>query len=197
VTAALEALAAHVTPHLEAVLRETPEGLSEYELIAALRVRGVTQFQREAFANSLSLFQSHFILFHFLYRFDDVLRATGQGHLAIHCLCIRWMLPDLAAGIAQSPELPDSGLRAYYLNPAHLHETSAQDVDALITAFWLRFVSTDERHAALTILELQDPVDDATVERQYRRLAQRLHPDRGGDTAAFQQLSSAMRVLRR
>lgn len=52
----------------------------------------------------------------------------------------------------------------------------------------------DEREA-LAVLELRGPADAATVKRAYRRLARELHPDAGGDTAAFLRVQTAFEVV--
>ena len=44
---------------------------------------------------------------------------------------------------------------------------------------------------ALRVLGLQGPVDAGEVKRAYRRLARELHPDAGGDAAAFQRVQAA------
>jgi hypothetical protein len=49
--------------------------------------------------------------------------------------------------------------------------------------------------AALARLGLDRTADVAQVKRSYRRLAHDHHPDRGGDSAAFAELSLAYRVL--
>ncbi|MFO7857445.1 MAG: J domain-containing protein, partial [Ectothiorhodospiraceae bacterium] len=45
------------------------------------------------------------------------------------------------------------------------------------------------------VLGLDDDADGQTVRQQYRRLAQRHHPDKGGDTETLQKINEAMMVL--
>lgn len=52
------------------------------------------------------------------------------------------------------------------------------------------------RDEALAVLGLAPGVDAATVRRRFRALARELHPDRGGDPAAFAELDRAYAVLR-
>ncbi|NNG14653.1 MAG: DnaJ domain-containing protein, partial [Gammaproteobacteria bacterium] len=44
---------------------------------------------------------------------------------------------------------------------------------------------------------LDDPVSDADIKQQYRRLAMQHHPDRGGDDATLQKINAAMNILTR
>ena len=53
----------------------------------------------------------------------------------------------------------------------------------------------DQRQAALATLGLCDPVDAAAIKRQYRRLAMRHHPDRGGDGQRLREIHAALAVL--
>ncbi|MBE2293386.1 MAG: J domain-containing protein, partial [Phycisphaerales bacterium] len=51
------------------------------------------------------------------------------------------------------------------------------------------------RQAALATLELCDPVDGVMIKQQYRRLAMRYHPDRGGDGQHLCEINAALAVL--
>ncbi len=53
-----------------------------------------------------------------------------------------------------------------------------------------------EEREALEALGLRAPVDAATVKQAYRRLARELHPDAGGDAAAFLRVQDAYELLR-
>jgi hypothetical protein len=53
-----------------------------------------------------------------------------------------------------------------------------------------------DRRRALVVLGLDDEADLARLKQRFRMLARDLHPDRGGDRAAFQDLHAAYEVLR-
>ncbi|MCW9023393.1 MAG: DnaJ domain-containing protein [Gammaproteobacteria bacterium] len=178
---------------LEQLLPEYPTGLSEYELI-----RTLSQDQHSALANakintSLSLFQTHFILFHTLYLLRDQLWQQEQGHLEITALKIQ-----LHPYIKSSNDLntPDK-LREFYLDLDNLEKTETQDVDDLLKTFWEYYLNPAERRSALADLGLEDPVDFNTIKQQYRKLAMEHHPDRGGDTEKLQSINAAMEWLSR
>lgn len=176
------------------ILRARPEGLSEHQLIKLLNTEYGSELTAGAFDDNLSLFRAHFLLFHALYTLREQLWAKRSGHLEITALKIALQPYRPGQGEALAERDP---LRDYYLDLTHLDTTSAEDVEAMLRGFWTRFVTTDDRHEALTVLELDDTTDFTVIKRQYRRLAMRHHPDRGGDKDALQRLNSAMDVLTR
>jgi hypothetical protein len=176
------------------VLRAHPAGVSEFELIQQLEATGQPGFEAGCLRDKLTLFQTHFFLFHTLYQLRDRLWAEQQARLDISALCIQ-LLPLEAQSAADLAE--HDPLRAYYLDISNLEQTSEQDVEDLLTQFWARFISNDERQGALAELELSDPVDWPTIKQQYRRLAMRHHPDRGGDEERLQAINAAMEMLAR
>jgi len=176
------------------VLRAHPAGISEYELIRALESTGESAFNADCLRNNLSLFQTHFFLFHSLYQLHEKLWRNGEAHLEISPLCIQLLPLSENTGAAISSHNP---LRDYYLDIGNLENTDANEVESLLGKFWQRFVRNDERRDALTELELNDPVDWATIKTQHRRLAMQHHPDRGGDEQRLQAINAAMDVLAR
>ncbi len=58
---------------LQEMLRAYPAGISEYELIRALSSAGESRFDADCLCNNLSLFQTHFFLFHNLYQLHEQL----------------------------------------------------------------------------------------------------------------------------
>ncbi|WP_018935080.1 DNA-J related domain-containing protein [Thioalkalivibrio sp. ALJ24] len=186
---------------VEQGVRAQAEGQTEHALIARLRDAGVVPFAGADLREPLGLFRTHFLLFHCLYRLRD--RLAGEGAwLRIHCLDIglQARAPEDARGAATSGTrraglVREDPLRAYYLDLTTLDHMDAAAVQALLDGFWRRMDGGDRRAAALAVLELADPVDDAEIRSRYRRLAQRHHPDRGGDTAMLQRLNEARWIL--
>jgi hypothetical protein len=175
---------------LHATLCASPQGLSEYELLNTLS-KQIPAFQTDR-ADPLSLFRQHFLLFHCLYRLQQELFQQQRAQLEIGPLHIvlRAYQPGPAAQLALADPLRD-----YYLDLHHLIETGAEDVAALLDAFWLRMSRDDQRADALWVLGLNDPVDDAQIRRRYRELVMRHHPDRGGETARLQLFNAAVATL--
>ena len=172
------------------LLRNAPEGLSEHELIGAL-ARGEQPLLKEPFADLLSTFRAHCRLFNALYRLRDTLWERREAHLEIDPLRLR-LLPysEGRAGLAEN-----DALREYYLDLDGLEAVDEAEVARLLATFYAKLKGGPQRARALAALGLEDPVEDDLIRQTYRRLAQRHHPDRGGDTARLQQINAAMAVL--
>jgi hypothetical protein len=168
-----------------------PAGISEYELISALRARGFFEFLPAPPATPHQLFRAHFLLFHTLYVLKGRLLSSHRGDLAIGALCIRrtpWR-PGVGALTPSDP------LQRYYLDWKNLDGTTENDVYELIASFWKRLEGIDDREAALDTLGLEDPVTDETIKTTWRRLAMEHHPDRGGDKERLQAINAAVDQL--
>lgn len=178
--------------HVHEILSENPAGMREYDLMSALDQRCVGGFGGTAFADQLSMFQSHFILFHCLYVLRDQLHQSASAGLDIHCLSIR--LTPFKQSNRGLPQQHDP-MRDYYLDLTNLEKTDAREVDQLLTKFWQRFIAMDERQQALEKLGLSDPIEYSQIKSRYRRLVMEHHPDRGGDHESLQLVNEAMRTL--
>lgn len=184
--------------HLLEVLRLHPAGLSEYDLIQKLEAEGQPGFGADCLRGNLSLFQTHFFLFHSLYRLGEQLISDPEYQdeywLEISPLKIQLILQRDNHDHMLAEHNP---LRDYYLDLDNLNDTNENEVELLLTQFWERFIGNDERREALLELELQDPVDWTTIKTQHRRLAMQHHPDRGGDEQRLQAINAAMDILAR
>ncbi|MGM0554593.1 MAG: DNA-J related domain-containing protein [Pseudomonadota bacterium] len=176
-----------------AAVRAAPAGLTEHRLISELRDAGVEPFADARLQEPLSLFQTHFLLFHCLYRLRDALAVDGEW-LRIHCLDIG-VEAARAACATRSELVTGDPLRAYYLDLSRLEFMDAAAVQALLDRFWAGKGHDERRAEALEVLGLADPVDADAIRQRYRRLAQRHHPDRGGDTGTLQRINAARWVL--
>jgi hypothetical protein len=180
--------------HLLKVLLLYPTGLSEFELIQKLETDGQPGFETDCLKGNLSLFQTHFFLFHSLYLLREqlALDQEQQYQLEITPLCIQ-IIPLKEKNATSLAE--HNPLRDYYLDLNNLKEVNETEVNQLFTRFWERFITNDERRDALKELELQDPVEWPTIKKQHRRLAMQHHPDRGGDEERLQAINAAMEIL--
>jgi DnaJ-domain-containing protein 1 len=176
-----------------AVLEAHPAGLSEHDLLQHLRKTPHQLMPQLALDDSLGLFQSHFLLFHVLYRLRDTLWQEQGGELAISPLLIRLQSYTVGeAGLGQCDPLRD-----YYLDLAQLEQTGKPEVEELLSGFWQCLDAGGDRQEALAVLELAEPVTLSEIKAQYRRLAMRHHPDRGGDGEQMHALNDALATLQR
>lgn len=178
------------------LLRELPDGCSEYLLIQKLKKCHSTHIPNLDLTDKLVLFRTHFLLFNALYLLRDRLWQAQTAHLLISPLSIQ-LLP-YTPGHAELREADP--LRAYYLDLSHLHGTSECDVEKLLTSFWKRMQGGDEKRAALELFELDgsgEALNLATIKQRYRQLVSQHHPDRGGSTSRLQSINLAMEILAR
>lgn len=176
-------------------LQQHTEGISEYQLIQALRQYGYEPFCHSNLQDPQSLFVTHFTLFHVLHRLKNQLLAQQQASLDIHSLCIRIVPWQPGTHELSHPD----PLRDYYLNTEHLHNTDLQTIEALLHSGQMRLLRRDEALQALE--QLGFPIDSSIPDAQeirlrYRQLASKHHPDRGGDTEVTQALNQAFELLK-
>ena len=175
---------------LQQALEKTPMGMSEYDLIQDLKSQSYFSFLSSP-ALPDELFQAHFILFHGLYLLRDKLIERKEFLLEITALNIQ-LFPyvNVECGIEKQDKL-----REYYLDITHLENTTSDDVYNMLAEFWSSFNKLENREEALNELGLKDPVDDVTIKKEYRRLAMKHHPDRGGDKGKLQKINAAINLL--
>jgi len=178
------------------IVKANPQGISEFDLIQCLQAQ--CDFIPGDFSgDSLSLFRTHFLLFNALYQLQVLWLENEQLYLQVDALSIRAFpagAGDEQRGLSAAG---DAKLRAYYLDLNRLVETQKEDVESLLTQFWEKYTSSDQRIEALSVLGLSESVSFKEIKQQYRRKAMACHPDRGGDKETLQQLNAAMEVLKR
>ena len=173
------------------------EGVSEYQLIKQLQQPPWLLFDGVELSEPLAMFRCHFVLFNALYSLSETWRQQGVGELDIHTLNIRLKpATKYSAGVTGH-----DGLKAYYLNWDNFTETNGADVEALLDDFWQRMAGRelptgDVAQARLTLeLDSEAKLTTAELKKQYRKLLQQHHPDKGGSTAKAQEISQAYRLL--
>ncbi|MBT4836418.1 MAG: DnaJ domain-containing protein [Methylococcales bacterium] len=169
------------------------EGISEFDLFKKLEDEGYSGFGKAVFKDQMQLFHKHFILFHLLYLIRMDLREKQEAELEINPLCII-LRPFIQRCSDQQLSSPDK-LSYYYLDLSNLKDTTEDELNSMLNNFWLKIKVFDKRQDALNVLELQEPADLIEIKQQYRRLAMKYHPDRGGCHEKFQQINWAMKVL--
>lgn len=184
---------AEFTYRLLELLRLHPNGLSEFEIIRALEAEGEPGFDGEKLRDNLTLFQSHFFLFHHLYLLQEELLIQGEAYLEIGPLNTK--LHPVSDSSSKRIDQHDR-LREYYLQLDNLENTTTEQVEQLLSQFWDRLLKNDKRAEALAVLGLQDPVGWITIKTRYRQLVMRHHPDRGGDLERLQLINAALETLK-
>jgi hypothetical protein len=170
-----------------------PDGISEYDLIQHLREQDLFELAPDELlsSDSLVMFRIHFVLFHALYHLRDHVRQQQLHDLDLNPVCIRL----LQYQENESALVEYDGLYEYYMDTGNLNETAAEDVDEMLQRFWLRMDNSERRAEALKELDLEDPVSNDDIRKQYRRLAMKHHPDRGGEREKLQRINAAVSIL--
>lgn len=175
------------------IVRTATASISEYELIGLLK-KETSRLPSLCDSQQLALFQIHFLVMNALYQLQAELREEGL-YLAISPLAI--VLHPAADKDAKSL-VGDDGeqkLREYYLDLRHLHDTGEEDVLKLLGSFWQRYNALDQAGDAYRCLDAT-PADSWTlIQKNYRRLAAKHHPDRGGDVKKFLAVREAYEIL--
>jgi DnaJ-domain-containing protein 1 len=170
-----------------------PLGISEYDLIQYLREQDLFKLDPDELlsSDSLVMFRIHFILFHALYRLRDRIRQQQLNDLDLNPVCIQLLKYENNGSALTEYDT----LYEYYMDTSNLDKTGSADVEEMLQRFWLRLDNTERRAEALKELELEDPVSDDAIRKQYRRLAMKHHPDRGGKRERLQRINAAVSVL--
>lgn len=182
-----------VLVELHSILEQYPDGLSEYDLLLQLQNSTLTKlFPAGASGKASLLYQSHFLLFHLLYKLRSSLLEGMQGDISIHCLNIRLRPVSMSSGHVVAPSDP---LQDYYLELENLN-ISDEEVAQMLARFWQQFSSMDKLQSALGVLGLGFPIRIAEVKARYQRLMMEHHPDRGGEEQKVKQIHAAMKIIK-
>ena len=200
---------------LAILITENPAGFSEHQLLGLLQKSPYSFFASDALKDPLILFQTHFLLFHCLYRLKGMWHQQGRGLLEISALSIRLEVNlDFNIAAYEASDLlqkenqhqtdnqkiiNSDPLALYYLDWSHFTSTKSHDVEALLTSFWQKVfipIGADSIQQALILMELESPIPTQQLKVQYRRLAQRHHPDKGGDSDIFKKICQAFHRLK-
>ena len=186
---------AQLSQQIEDVLKQNPQGLSEYELISCLQKLENNVFNELDLQDSLVLFQTHFMLFHCLYLLKDQGLAAQSYCLQINPMkiCLQAYSQSFTEELAET-----DGLHDYYLDLTHLQNADKEGAEQLINSFWQKYLAAEDRVEALAVLGLEEEgLEFEQIKQRYRQLAMENHPDRGGCEQTFTDIGQAMDTLKR
>lgn len=157
-------------------------------------IAGVSADEVEA-SYQLSLFKKHFMVMNALYALQTEL-AVENIYLHITALSIGISHTDAGSADTCLTDHVNIKLREYYLDWRNYEETGEDEVQRLLTGFWMRYAATDKKQMALQALGLEENTDWPMIRDCYRRLAGQHHPDKGGDERKFIEIREAYEILR-
>lgn len=167
---------------------------NEHQIIKHLQNQKIAPFNEFSLAESKDLFHAHFLCMHGLYHlkqhyfnqqnFNLIIELTRVERVTLDTLLI------VEDGSNCAVEIADP-LASYYLDSTHYFETNEEEINGLLKSFWQKYLSVDNKKAALDVLELPIDADATMVKSQYLRLAKKHHPDKGGCAKMFNKISQA------
>ncbi len=175
-----------------AFIRAEDNCVKEYELIRWLD-NNHASFYREL-GESPSLYKKHFLLFHYLYQLNQLLIESHQSlsisSLEIRLLDTRHSEPSKAVGETDQ-------LTTFYLNKENLN-LSEEEVSKMLESFWQKYLAIDKKAEAIKQLNLEDSPDLnlTIIKKRFNQLAQKHHPDKGGDQEIFHRVKQAYNDLK-
>lgn len=182
------------------------KGVSEFELLGVLQQPPHEFFSESALKDNVSMFQAHFVLFHALYLLRDGWRQSGIGDLDIFTTNIVLTAVYSQNRTDSATLLSDADpLRTYYLDLTNLVKTTEQDIDNLLASFWQKMATgfdyqtaPEDIEKAMAQLSLDAlPASADVLKQHYRQHLHQVHPDKGGDHQATQEIIQAYRLLKR
>jgi len=180
-----------------AILKNHPAGMSEFDILKALKER-LPEFSQLADNANLLLFRQHFLIMNALYQLQSSLWQEDNLILSISAMRIH-LISTVQTHLSDSTTLNasvDAKLAAYYLDWEEYEKTDIDGVSRLLNSFYKGISLNDDRDSALKTLQIQSNNPTKTViKQQYRKLAQQHHPDRGGDQDLFIDLRQAYEYL--
>jgi DNA-J related protein/DnaJ domain len=182
-----------IIPILE-ILKSTQENISEYDLICKLEQQGI-EYQVKNESYDMTMFKKHFMTMNALYYLQMELIAEGY-YLLITPLKIKIEIINQATESTSLANDAEIKIRDYYLDWQHFDKTTQQDVETLLSGFWIKYFALEKREHALAVLYLDAEVSWDEIQQTYRRLARQHHPDKGGKHSVFIEIREAYEILR-
>ena len=175
-------------------LHQNPKGTTEYEIIKLLEEK--LYFSDLADEEELALFQKHFITMNALYQLQISMWESDRVYLDITSVRVSIIesYADTSSGASELVEC--AAVREYYLDWDNYKNTDQEEVLRMLNGFWEMFYNQDKVYSAYEALDLcqSEPFD--VVKKQYRKLAVKFHPDKGGDKADFIALRKAYEIIK-
>jgi hypothetical protein len=164
---------------------------NEHALIQHLSATEIEPFTKLNLQHAKDLFSAHFLVMHALYQLQNQYQQQTSFNLAI--TSIRIQRSPYAIGQADLQKYDT--VKDYYLDIKHYFETQEEDVHQLLNQFWGKYLAQDEKNDALETLSLPSNSSYTEIKKQYKRLAQTHHPDKGGCEQQFKKITAAKRIL--
>jgi hypothetical protein len=170
---------------------------TEHEILSTLKDKKISPFDQLDLKQSKDLFCAHFLTMHALYQLQNDYLHHQLYNLNIQSIKIERhpYLSSTRTGENVDTLTQHDPLKDYYLDISHYFETSENEVNELLNSFWKKYLAQDDKQQALNTLDLPANSDYASIKKQYRLLAQKHHPDKGGCGKYFAKINAAKNIL--
>lgn len=171
----------------------------------------------------LTLYQNHFVLFHFLYGLQDEYRLQGK-YLHVHfmniflfdqpldgncryfeenllCFCNAPCVQGRAycrfhAEAIEDKAIDNLSIKYFYMDQRNYERLDAVTARQFINGAWELLTHYKEYQESYRILDLPQNADMETVRHRFRVLARRYHPDKGmEDHERFVKINNAYHLI--
>ena len=196
----MDSLNPYLVPLLDAIdlfLNDFPL-TNEHQLIKHLQDNKVKPFDTFSLAELTDLFSAHFLCMHVLYHLKREYSDKQTFVLDIQLVRIHRIPLDESDELNNNEKMAIETidpLESYYLNSKHYFETQEDEINDLLKSFWQKYMAQDEKKEALDVLNLPIDADEKMIKTQYKHLAQKHHPDKGGCAEMFTKIRQAKTVL--
>ncbi|WP_179957754.1 DNA-J related domain-containing protein [Exilibacterium tricleocarpae] len=164
---------------------------AEYELVQLLVAEKVYPWAGDS---TLALFQKHFIVQHSLYEL--------RQHFSTRKLWLHIAPVEISLAAAEDAETKTLNVAAqqqvadFYLDLANFYTATPDTVADYLQRFWRRFEKTEAVSDPYATLGLEGAEPWPRVQRRFRELAARTHPDKGGNAETFAAVKAAYDALK-
>ena len=167
-----------------------------YELIQEVGQSDVFSWSEDPF---LALYQKQFITQAALCELYFDYASAGQKYVSISPISVaivEYTAPtrEQSAGLPVDEYVPNF---EFYLTADNFYSATPETVQSLLDAFWTRFSAQMQQLPALEVLGLQEGASWQAIQKRFRELAAKNHPDKGGDKHAFIQIRHAFECLKK
>jgi DnaJ-domain-containing protein 1 len=176
------------------LLTEADAAITEHQLMKTLE-QDNKHFSELAESQNLALFQKHFLIMNALYQLQQRL-LDEKVYLHISPLAIYMQSANIESVQLLAEFNNDEHLRCYYTDWQNFQQASESQVNKLLDQFWQRYSLQEKKLDAYQVLALPVSAPWCEVQKNYRKLAARHHPDRGGDAVRFIAIRQAYEILR-
>lgn len=173
------------------VLQQNPQRLAIHHLLA--KIQSKISIPKLDNNEQLALFKLNWLMMNALYQLQQNLLHEGY---CLHISTLDIHIEAITHSQAKSSEVQSQKLRDYYLDWTNFNETSVAEVNAMLEGIWQDCYKPEQKQQAFNTLGLKPNANKQAIKLRYRELANKHHPDKGGNTETFMQIRQAYELLK-